>query len=150
MSYLSIFFGTVDELLGELLESDSLLVDLHDAQEGTLVAGWHLPGQVEDVNGIGDGHLAVAKNREQSWLAGAVETEQTIAPATIKLEHRVLHELAAVEGDREVGDLDVATTRVGGKRARASARLRVQPGVSLEFRAQRLCWKQEWFLRYYL
>lgn len=100
--------------------------------QGRLAARRHLPGQVEYVDGIGNRHLTVAQDRQQGRLAAAVETEETVAPAAIELEHRVLHELAAVESHGEIGDLDVAAARVRGQGAGAGTGLGVQPGVRLE------------------
>ena len=134
-NYLCVFLWTVDKLLGEFLQSDPLLIYLHDALEGGLAASGHLAGQMENVNGIGYGYLAVTQDGEKGRLARTVEAEETVTSSTIQLERRVLHELAAVESHGEGGDLDVTTARVRRQGASARAGLRVQAGVRFEFRA---------------
>ena len=66
------------ELLRQLLQLDPLLVRLHDALQGGLLTGRHLPGQVVDVDVFLDGNLPVSQDCHQGGFSAPIDSHQSV------------------------------------------------------------------------
>jgi hypothetical protein len=76
--------------------------------------------------------MVLCSPKSYALRTASIKADESVPSATIELEQRVLHQLGPVEGDGEVGDLNVTRARVHGQRARTGAGLRVHLGFLLE------------------
>lgn len=103
-------------LLGDGLETGKLVLGLgDDPVKGTEFAGGSTLVEKVDVDVLGDRVLAGGDGLEESGLAATVLTQETVPAAEGKLENGILDQDAAVEDERDGGDLDVLGGLGGGQ-----------------------------------
>ena len=93
--------------------SDLLLGRVDHIFQGRDILRRSLMAQKIHLEVLGDRNLSGSQTLEEGTLTAAVAAQKTITSTHIQLNNSVLHQISTVEGQRELSNLNIASSKLG-------------------------------------